>query len=67
MYIIPFYPQVNGEILKGDTRPILSMFTEDRTRKNGHKLKEEDIWVCIKGILLLLNSKARKGAYRIYT
>ena len=42
------------------------MFTEDRTRENGHKLKEEDSWVCIKGIPLSLDSKTQEGACKIY-
>lgn len=36
------------------------MFAEDRTRENGHKLKEESRWVCIKGIPLFLDSKHGK-------
>lgn len=67
MYVTPFYLQVNGDLLRRDIGHVLSMFTEDRTRENGHKLKEEDNWVCIKGIPLLLDNKTWKGACGIYS
>lgn len=45
---------------------VLFLFTKARTRENGHKLKEEDSWVYIKGISLLLDSKTKERACRIY-
>jgi len=67
VYVTPFYLQVNGDLLRRDIGRVLSMFTEDRTRENGHKLKEEDSWICIKGIPLLLDNKTWKGACGIYS
>lgn len=46
---------------------VVSVFTEDRTRENGHKFKEEDSWVFIKGIPLLLDNKTWEGVCRVYT
>ena len=45
---------------EGNIGLVFPMFTEDRTRENGHKLKEESRWVCIKGIPLFLDSKHGK-------
>lgn len=45
---------------EGNIGLVFPIFTEDRTRENGHKLKEESRWVCIKGIPLFLDSKHGK-------
>ena len=45
---------------EGNIGLVFPMFTEDRARENGHKLKEESRWVCIKGIPLFLDSKHGK-------
>ena len=45
---------------EGNIGLVFPMLTEDRARENGHKLKEESRWVCIKGIPLFLDSKHGK-------
>lgn len=64
-YIIPSIFKLM-ELFLGKT---LDMFCprSQRTEQEKMDLKEEDSWVCIKGIPLLLANKAWEGAGRIYT